>query len=173
MNFPKITTRWMNDDDVTAVESIEKASNNYSWSFDTIKSVRNEDGVIPILAIHYTRIVGFLFMHLSNDVISVVNMATHPDYRRMGVASMLISKVKQKINSNRSLIVAETRETQTPAQLFFRKEGFYATEILRRHFQDELLDVECPPALICEDGYHFQYGNQSLVPQKLTLHCGT
>jgi ribosomal-protein-alanine N-acetyltransferase len=49
----------------------------------------------------------------------------------------MISKLAGKLSSQRrNRIALYVRETNLPAQLFFRIVGFRAVEVLREHFQD-------------------------------------
>ncbi len=55
----------------------------------------------------------------------------------------LVGKLSQQ---RRDFITLEVRETNLDAQLFFRRQGFKAQEVLRDHYQDT-----------CEDAYLMRY----------------
>ena len=56
-----------------------------------------------------------------------LNFAVHEDFRRRGVGGQMIGKLIGKLShQRRSRIMLEVRETNLPAQLFFRTLGFRA-----------------------------------------------
>jgi ribosomal-protein-alanine N-acetyltransferase len=59
----------------------------------------------------------------------------------------MVAKLVGKLSSHRrTRILLQVRETNLPAQLFFRIQGFRATEVVREHFEDT-----------GEDAYIMQY----------------
>jgi ribosomal-protein-alanine N-acetyltransferase len=67
----------------------------------------------------------------------VLNFAVAEAYRRAGVGSQMIAKLAAKLsNQRRSRIILEVRETNLPAQVFFRENGFRAVSVLRSYYAD-------------------------------------
>jgi [ribosomal protein S18]-alanine N-acetyltransferase len=74
---------------------------------------------------------------LHKSRIHVLNFAVAPAYRRSGVGSQMIAKLTAKLSTQRrSRIVLEVRETNLPAQLFFRENGFRAVSVLHGYYAD-------------------------------------
>jgi len=66
-----------------------------------------------------------MIYELMRNRIHVLNLAVHPDYQRRGVGSQMVAKLIGKLSAQRrSRVVLEVRETNVPAQLFFRENGF-------------------------------------------------
>ena len=84
---------------------------------------------------------------LNKTRLHVLNFAVAPDCRRSGVGSRMLAKLIGKLSSQRrTRIVLEVRETNLPAQLFFRENGFRAVSVLRNYYEDTP-----------EDAYTMQY----------------
>lgn len=67
--------------------------------------------------------------------------------QRTGVGTAMINRLKGKLSRDRrNRIVFEVRESNIPAQLFFKSQGFHAIEVLKGHYED------CN-----EDAYRFQH----------------
>src|SRR5258707_6639784 len=82
-------------------------------------------------------VVGFMFYGLHKQKLHTPNFAVHPQYRRYGVGGQMVSKVISKLASHRrTRITLEVRETNLPAQLFFRAQGFKAVRVLRAFYED-------------------------------------
>jgi len=67
----------------------------------------------------------------------VLNFAVSDHFRRRAVGSQMARKLISKLSyDRRSRIMLEVRETNLPAQLFFRSVGFRAVSVLRQFYED-------------------------------------
>lgn len=143
----RVHIRWMIRRDMPEVLDIERLSFEYAWSEDDFLHCLRQRNCIGMVAEHNERIVGFMVYELHKTKLHVLNFAVHPDYRRRDVGNQMIQKLDQKLSwDRRSRIVVEVRETNLPAQLFFRALGFRATVVLRNFYDDST-----------EDAYVMQY----------------
>jgi ribosomal-protein-alanine N-acetyltransferase len=93
------------------------------------------------------RIVGFMVYELHKHRLHILNFAVHEELRRRGIGSQMAKKLITKLSQDRrSRIMLEIRETNLPAQLFFRSLGFRAVSVLREFYEDTP-----------EDAYLMQY----------------
>lgn len=100
-----------------------------------------------MVAEHEDRVVGFMIYELSQSHLTLLNFAVAADCRRRGIGSQMVSKLVSKLsNQRRNRVLVEVRETNLPAQLFFRENGFKATQVLRGCYSDGT-----------EDAYLMQY----------------
>ena len=87
-------------------------------------------------------VVGFMIYERYKGKLRVVNFAVHPKYRSQGhgraMAERLIDKLSQQ---RRKEIVLEVRETNLPAQCFWRAMGFRYQCTLRNHYEDTVEDA--------------------------------
>jgi ribosomal-protein-alanine N-acetyltransferase len=150
----RVHIRWMIRRDMPEVIAIEDESFEFPWlEEDFIRCLRQRN-CIGMVAEHEDRVVGFMIYELHNTRIHVLNFAVASDYRRRGVGNQMVAKLIAKLSSQRrSRIVLEVRETNLPAQLFFRQNGFRAISVLRAYYDDTP-----------EDAYLMQYRYRSEKP---------
>jgi ribosomal-protein-alanine N-acetyltransferase len=119
----KVHVRWMIRRDMGDVLGIEDEAFEFPWSEE----------------LHRTRL-------------HVLNFAVSRQHRRLGVGSLLVDKLSGKLTpERRSRILLEVRETNLPAQLFFRSCGFRAISVVKDFYQDTtedayLMEYLCPAA---------------------------
>jgi ribosomal-protein-alanine N-acetyltransferase len=143
----RVHIRWMIRRDMPEVLAIESASFEFPWlEEDFIRCLRQRN-CIGMVAEHDDRVVGFMIYELNKARIQVLNFASAPEFRRRGVGSQMIAKLIGKLSAQRrTRITLEVRETNLPAQLFFRTSGFRAIRVLREYYEDTP-----------EDAYVMQY----------------
>lgn len=129
--------RWMIRRDMPEVLEIENGSFEFSWSEDDFVRCLRQRNCIGMVAEHDERIVGFMIYELHKNRLHVLNFAVRSDMRRRGIGSQMMRKLVQKLsNQRRNRIMLEVRETNLPAQLFFRASGFRAVSLLREYYED-------------------------------------
>lgn len=92
--------------------------------------------------------IAYTIYDISNGVLEIVNLVVHQDYRRCGVASLLLEKLATRRCSAMQTYV---RETNLEAHLFFKKQNFLATGVKHRYFEDHVFGK-----VKFEDAYHFK-----------------
>lgn len=142
--------RWMIRSDLQDVLSIEEASFEFAWSEDDFIRCLRQRSVIGMVAEQNSEIVGFMIYDLHRTHIQVLNFCTHPWYLRRGVGTSMFEKLESKLNERRDRLRTAVRETNLPAQLFFRTMGFRAVSVERNFYE------ESP-----EDAYLMEYRLQS------------
>jgi len=58
-------------------------------------------------------------------------MAVDPEYRRQGIGTLLLDRLRFKLLKTRESIVADVPERMLLFQLFLRASGFKATQVLK------------------------------------------
>jgi ribosomal-protein-alanine N-acetyltransferase len=143
----RVHIRWMIRRDMPEVLEIESECFEFPWlEEDFIRCLRQRN-CIGMVAECDDRVVGFMIYELNKTRIQVLNFATAAAYRRRGVGSQMIGKLIGKLSTGRrTRVTLEVRETNLPAQLFFRESGFRAVSVLRNYYNDTP-----------EDAYVMQY----------------
>ncbi len=142
--------RWMIRRDMPEVLEIETSSFEFPWSEDDFIRCLRQRNCIGMVAEHDEQVVGFMVYELHKDQLHILNFAVHRDFRRLGVGKQMVGKLISKLShQRRSRILLEVRETNLPAQLFFRAMGFRAVSVLRDFYDDTT-----------EDAYLMQYRYQ-------------
>ncbi|MCK5016639.1 MAG: GNAT family N-acetyltransferase [Candidatus Peribacteraceae bacterium] len=149
----KVHIRWMICHDMPEVLAIEAASSEFSWLEDDFIDCLRQRNCIGMVAEHDDQVVGFMVYELCRAQIQVLNFASSPKMRRKGIGSQMVRKLTHKLSTQRrTRILVEIRETNLPAQLFFRESGFRAISVLRKPYEDTP-----------EDAYLLQY---RFLPEK-------
>ena len=106
---------------------------------------------------------GFLLAWLVSDEIHVINVATHPNRRRSGVAKALLAELLTFARANKyRLLLLEVRKSNRPAINLYRSHGFSAIGLRRAYYSDNSEDaIEMVLALDPETG-HIQPGRDEI-----------
>jgi ribosomal-protein-alanine N-acetyltransferase len=133
--------------DMPEVLAIEHSSQDAPWCEEEFLRVLRQRNCIGMVAEHGERVVGFMIYELHKSRLQVLNFAVHPEVRRQGVGRQMVAKLLGKLSSHRrTRINLMVRESALGSQLFYRSQGFKATEVVREMFEDT-----------GEDAYHLQY----------------
>jgi ribosomal-protein-alanine N-acetyltransferase len=133
----RVHIRWMIRRDMPEVLQTEQESFEYSWTEEDFLRCLRQRNCIGMVAEQGERVVGFMIYELHKAKLHILNFAVHPHYRRLAVGSQMVAKLISKLSSHRrTRITLEVRETNLPAQLFFRSQGFKATRVLRAFYED-------------------------------------
>ena len=143
----RVNIRWLVSRDMEEVLNIEQESFEFPWSEDDYLRCLRSRNCIGMVADYRGQVVGYMIYELGKNKIQLLNMATATEYRRCAVATQMVAKLIGKLSlQRRNRITLEIRETNLPAQLFFRSAGFRATQILKNYYEQ-----------MQEDAYFMQY----------------
>ncbi len=133
----RVHIRWMIRRDMPEVLAIEREGFEFPWLEDDFIRCLRQRNCIGMVAEHEDRVVGFMIYELEKNRIHVLNFAVVGEFRRRGVGCQMIAKLTAKLSSQRrNRIILSVRETNLPAQLFFRENGFRAVSVLRDYYAD-------------------------------------
>ena len=143
----RVHIRWMIRRDMPEVLQTEQESFEFAWTEEDFLRCLRQRNCIGMVAEQGEKVVGFMIYELHKAKLHILNFAVHPACRRHGVGAQMVAKLISKLSSHRrTRITLEVRETNLPAQLFFRHEGFKALKVLRAFYEDS-----------GEDAYLLQY----------------
>jgi [ribosomal protein S18]-alanine N-acetyltransferase len=143
----RVHIRWMIRRDMPEVLAIEHTSFEFPWCEEEFLRVLRQRNCIGMVAEHGERVVGFMIYELHKAKLQVLNFAVAPEFRRQGVGHQMVAKLVGKLSSHRrTRIVLHVRESGLAAQLFYKVQGFRATEVVREFYEDT-----------GEDAYLMQY----------------
>jgi ribosomal-protein-alanine N-acetyltransferase len=133
----RVHIRWMIRRDMPEVLQTEQLSFEYPWTEEDFLRCLRQRNCIGMVAEQGEKVVGFMIYELHKSKLHILNFAVHPSWRRMAVGCQMVSKLVSKLSSHRrTRITLEVRETNLPAQLFFRKQEFRAIRVLRAYYED-------------------------------------
>lgn len=129
--------RWMIRRDMPEVLAIEQQSFEFPWCEEDFIRCLRQRNCIGMVAEHNERVVGFMIYELHKSRLHILNFSVHEQQRRRGIGGQMVKKLSAKLSpQRRSRIMLEIRETNLPAQLFFRSLGFRAVSVLRAFYDD-------------------------------------
>lgn len=133
----RVHIRWMIRRDMPEVLRAEQLSFEYAWreeDFLRCLRTRNCNGMV---AEYREKVLGFMIYELHKNKLHILNFAVHPDWRRVSIGTQMVERLISKLSSHRCpRITLELRETNLHAQLFFRKQKFLSTGVLRAFYED-------------------------------------
>jgi len=139
--------RWMLRCDMPEVLTIEAESFEFPWTDDDFMRSLRQRNCIGMVAEDDNQVVGFVIYELCKSHIHILNLSVAPQFCRHSIGTQMIRKLTDKLSpQRRRRIILEVRETNLPAQLFFKKNGFKAISVLHNYYPDTP-----------EDAYIMQY----------------
>jgi ribosomal-protein-alanine N-acetyltransferase len=151
----RVHIRWMIRRDMAEVLEIESEGFEFPWCEDDFIRCLRQRNCIGMVAEQGEFVVGFMIYELHKTRLHLLNFAVARPFRRQGVGTQMLGKLTAKLSSQRrTRIMLEVRETNLPAQLFFRKLGFRAVSVLRDFYDDTT-----------EDAYLMQYRHRPVETQ--------
>jgi ribosomal-protein-alanine N-acetyltransferase len=143
-----IHVRGMIRRDMPDVLAIEREAFEFPWSEEDFTRSLRQRTCIGMVAEYADSVVAFMIYELHRTRLHVLNFAVLRSHRRLGIGTQMLRRLIAKLApERRSRIVLEVRETNLPAQLFFRAAGFRAVTVLRDFYRDS-----------DEDAYLMQFG---------------
>lgn len=155
--------RWMIRKDLPTVLDIEDRCFEFPWKEDDFIRALRQSNVIGMVAERGDQVLGFMLYELHKHRLHLLSMAVDPDYSRQGIGTAMVEKLVSKLSyQRRNRIVLEVRETNLPAQLFFKAMGFKAVMVLHKFYEDT--DVDCD-----DDAYMMQFSVSQVSPSDMEM----
>jgi ribosomal-protein-alanine N-acetyltransferase len=124
---------------VLDIENAAYASHASPWSSDDfLRCLRNRN-CIGMVAEQCGDVVGYMVYGMFDRSIELLNIAVSPNHRLLGIGSQMLAALEYKLvaSHKRDKLTLLVREHNVVAQIFFRKHGFRATQVIRDCFQGE------------------------------------
>ncbi len=115
----------MQKEDVKDISEIEKICFSSPWSEKGIETeLQNNSAVFTVAKINGIT-VGYMGMHIVLDECYIANVAVLPEYRRQGIADLLLTHSENKARErNCCFISLEVRVSNIGAISLYEKHGF-------------------------------------------------
>lgn len=130
--------RRMTQDDIPAVVALDKLSFTLPWPersfrFEVTDNPASRCWVVDLEG----KIVGVIVAWLLVDEAHVATIATHPDYRRRGIAKELLTYTLRYMSKEGAVTsFLEVRENNLAAQEMYRKFGYEVSGRRKRYYKD-------------------------------------
>lgn len=139
--------RWMIRRDVPEVLNIEMRSFDFPWAEKDFINCLRQRTCIGAVYERNDQILAFMVYKLSKGKLTLLNFAVHPEFRRQGIGTQMIEKLRMKLSlQRRQMIDLHVSDDNLTMQLFLRKVGFKAKRIEPHHYKEHQ-----------KDAYYFNY----------------
>ena len=116
--------RLITKDDLVQIAEIERLSFSEPWSEASLELLLN-DGNFGVAAICDRRAVAYVGGISAPPEGEIANVATHPDYRRRGLADAVIEALMEEARRRGiDALYLEVRRSNTAARALYEKQGF-------------------------------------------------
>ncbi|WP_294372223.1 ribosomal protein S18-alanine N-acetyltransferase [uncultured Clostridium sp.] len=132
----------MTAEDIDGVFEISNLSLPSPWSRESYKNELNNSNARYFIAKINNKVVGFIGTWIIFDESDITNIAVHPDYRKLGIASKLINSMIDYCNKkNCTSYTLEVRAGNDAAISLYKKHGFKIEGIRKAYYQDNKEDA--------------------------------
>lgn len=130
--------RRMTTEDVPAVAELDRVSFSLPWPERSFRfEVTDNPASRCWVAEVEDRLVGVIVAWLLVDEVHIATLATHPDFRRRGIAqALLIHVLKTCVDEGARSSFLEVRASNEAAQALYRKFGYEEAGRRPRYYKD-------------------------------------
>ncbi len=133
---------WICPQILPAVLRIEREAFEFPWSAAEFRNRLKRTNCAGMAARRDGRIVGFVIYRFGVHTVDLENLTVSRLYRRNGVGERLVAKlIMRAAVARRKRISSFVRETNLPAQLFFRSCEFTADAVVRGYYSETTEDA--------------------------------
>ena len=127
---------------VSQIAELEKLCFNDPWSENSIASELDNRLSCWLVAIVDDKVVGYVGSQTVLGETDMMNIAIHPDYRKQGIATELISALIEALNERGShSLMLEVRASNEPAKSLYLKMGFDVVGVRKNYYRNPREDA--------------------------------
>jgi len=127
----------MKEDDIPSVLGIEEISFAAPWSEkDFLNELYNKSALTKVAAFE-DNIIGYICINYHLHESQILNLAVHPDFRRRGVATILMDNAIGELKKRGCVFVyLKVRLSNAGAQKFYELLGFEVKSIRKKYYDN-------------------------------------
>jgi [ribosomal protein S18]-alanine N-acetyltransferase len=134
--------RPMNIADLDEVMTIERSSFRFPWSAGFFRQELQVACARSILAEADGKIIGYVLFWVLPGAMDIHNIAVHANYRRHGIARVLLGQVIDEAKRQSiTRVLLEVRRSNLPAQKLYEAMGFTTTGVRKGYYSDNAEDA--------------------------------
>ena len=132
----------MNTDHVSQVAELEKLCFSDPWSENSVSSELNNPLSLWLVAVDGERVAGYVGSQSVMGESDMMNIAVHPDYRRRGLAEMLVAELVTALkNAGNTCLTLEVRASNAPAIALYEKNGYSQIGLRKNYYRNPREDA--------------------------------
>ena len=135
--------RGMTIEDVPTAHEIDKSSFTLPWPERSLRFEVSDNPAARCWAAELDgRVVGMLVLWMIIDEAHIATLATHPDFRRQGIAEqLLITALEKASEEGAQSALLEVRAGNETAQALYQKYGFEVVGSREHYYKDNNEDA--------------------------------
>lgn len=127
--------------DLPEVWKMERQSSPTPWPASLFQDLMGDPRHTVLGARLGRRVVGYLAYEERGKVCHLANFCVHPGFRARGVGTAMMEYLTERLcDEEFKMAELEVRESNLPAQLFYKKLGFAAEAVIQGFYFDTLED---------------------------------
>lgn len=129
-------------EDIQSLIDLESLCFTYNWTYEQFL-LGLERKAFKVLGIwEGTRLAGYMAFSLIEDEMEILNLAVHPDFRRRGMAAMLLdSAFEMCVTCGIAKSFLDVKESNTAALKLYRKYGYKQIGVRKKYYPDTQEDA--------------------------------
>ncbi|MDH5202746.1 MAG: ribosomal protein S18-alanine N-acetyltransferase [Nitrospirota bacterium] len=133
----KLIVRDMQEDDIPSILEIEQISFSTPWSRESFLNQLYEKYALSKVAVFEENVIGYICADYQHHKAHMLNLAVHPDFRRRGVATLLMHAAIRELKKKGSVFLyLKVRASNTNAQKFYESFGFNVESVRKKYYGD-------------------------------------
>jgi ribosomal-protein-alanine N-acetyltransferase len=117
--------------------TIERSSFRFPWSLGFFRQELQVACARSIVAEADSKIIGYVLFWVLPGAMDIHNIAVHANYRRRGIARILLRRVIDEAKRQSiSRVLLEVRRSNLPAQKLYEGMGFMTTGVRKGYYSD-------------------------------------
>ena len=126
---------------IAGIAALEQTCFTAPWSEVSLANLCGTLGT-GFVCLDDTRVIGYIGLWVAPDEWQITNVATHPDYRRRGVARALLKATKEAAMASGILELSlEVRVSNEAAVHLYEQQGFYKAGARRGFYKNPTEDA--------------------------------
>lgn len=131
----EILIQEMQPSDITEILEIERISFTTPWSELAFLNEMYDPHSIAKVAVLKNNITGYICVKQISDEGHILNLAVHPDFRRHGIATVLVGEVLDELREKGcKYLYLEVRVSNLAARKFYERFGFKVVGVRRKYY---------------------------------------
>ena len=132
----------MNAAHVPQIAQLEKLCFSDPWSENSIASELNSRLSDWLVVTEGEQVVAYVGAQTVIDSSDMMNIAVHPDFRRRGIAEMLVAALEEQLRQRGSkMLLLEVRDSNVPAIALYEKLGFHQAGLRKNYYRNPKEDA--------------------------------
>lgn len=121
---------------IRQIAELEKSCIPNGWSENAFEQAFENDNALIFAAVSDGEITGFLNGSYVLDEAELLNIAVSENYRKNGIAGMLVTVFEEELRKlGVKIVYLEVRESNAPARKLYEKHGFTQNGLRKNYYR--------------------------------------